>query len=139
MLDRKTISNYRQNKPTLIVKDLEKYGVPEGVTYRILLARGVFKWLARRRDLIKMKNAWRKQTTWVIEMIQSAKAQKNYKRRMYYKGYLAGLEMCRRDIEALCHSERWTVQDNDTSAEKWINIEANRVAEVSEFEYKVGH
>jgi hypothetical protein len=138
VLDSKTISNYRQNKPTLIVKDLEKYGVPGGVTYRILLARGVFKWLARRRDLIKLKIQWRKQTTWVIEMIQSAKAQKNYKRRMYYKGYLAGLEMCRRDIEALCHSERWTVQDNDTYAQTWLDDEKGRVEEMQAFDVKVG-
>jgi len=123
MLDRKTINNYSQNRPSLIAKDLKKFGVPEDTTYRILLARGVFKWLAKRRDLIKIKNNWRARTTEVISMIRVAKAQKDHKGHIWLKGYLACLEDNRQDIGAICHGERWIAPDNDSTASRWLSTE----------------
>lgn len=134
----KSISHYRQNKPTLIAKDLERYGVPRNVTYRILLARGIFKWLAKRRDLIKLKIEWRKKTTRVITAIQIAKAQKNYGQRMYWKGYLKSLERCREDVEKICHSDRWTVPDNDSFAADWFDEETEFIGELRDFGKRVG-
>jgi len=42
-LNPRDIWELRQNKPTLIVRDLADYGVPVPVAYSILLGRGVFK------------------------------------------------------------------------------------------------
>ena len=55
------IWEFAQNKPTLIVNDIiEKYPeVNPDFIYDILLKRGVFKWLAVRRDIIKLKNRWK--------------------------------------------------------------------------------
>jgi len=121
MLSPKTIWNYKQNKPTLIVHDFESHGVPAEVTYRILLTRGVFKWLSVRRDLIKLKNTWKFRITSTISKIHDAKKQKDYGRLMWLRGYLKAYEECRGEIRALCHSERWQAPDFDVEAQKYLN------------------
>ena len=71
---RATIWMERQNKPSLVVRDLEPLlapGVRRSVIYESLLRRGVFKWLAVRRDLIRLKNLWK---TRVTESIARQKA-----------------------------------------------------------------
>jgi hypothetical protein len=105
------IWNYRQNKPSYVCRDLEALaGVPQGLTARILVARGVTKWLAVRRRLIVLKNAWKEQ----IRTLHGQQAKAKRDRDFYYrKGYLAALEQCRAEVRELCHSERWAWPDHD--------------------------
>lgn len=55
----KTIWNFRQNNPELIIRDAEEYlGLTEEqceILRKILLARGVNKWFKVRRDIIAFK------------------------------------------------------------------------------------
>ena len=123
-MNRSNIWNFAQNKPSLVVDDLiEMLGHTElgyhmdqeyekglkSNLYSVLLKRGVFKWLAVRRDLIKLKNAWKQE----IVGLQGRKTE-------YQKGYLKALEKCRADVRALCHSDRWRAPDNDRRAQKWL-------------------
>ena len=126
MLTSKTIWNYKQNKPTLIVHDFESHGVPAEVTYRILLTRGVFKWLSVRRNLIKLKNIWKSRITSIISDIHDAKRQKDYGRLMWLRGYLKAYEECRSEVRALCHSERLQAPDFDKEAQKYLNSLSHR-------------
>ena len=100
---------YRQNRPILIARDLEQYGVPKEVTMEILLKRGVFKWLAVRRQLIKLKNKWKEE----IRELNRKKTERE-------KGYLEALIKCREEIRRLCHSERLQAPDNDRYAIRFI-------------------
>ena len=118
------IWNYSQNKPSLIAKDFaEIYGIPPEESLRILMARGVFKWLAVRRELIKLKNSWKKQITEYqkrvaglkLEVTLTGKPSANYNYG-YAKGYQAALTQCRNEVRALCHSERWVAPDYDVKA-----------------------
>ena len=114
--DRKTIWNFAQNKPSLIVKDIcAKYpDVDPDFVYEVLLKRGIFKWLAVRRDLIKLKNTWRDKVTELCHGKRNKKDKKEV-------GYLKALEDCRKDIRELCHSERWRAPDFDKGAIKFLN------------------
>lgn len=115
MLNRIEINECKQNKPTQVVRDLEKWA-PSGVIYETLLRRGVFKWLSVRRSLIKLKETWKKRITESIERQKLVTGPRvNYER-----GYRKGIEECRNELRALCHSDRWQVQDNDEMAERWF-------------------
>jgi hypothetical protein len=131
----------------LIVDDLAPY-VGADVVYKVLLRRGVFKWLAVRRHLIRYKNCWRHESTQMQKriretkrdihavrgeldkvredgdtwMMQFAEWRLRYKQRelAYTRGYLAALEKMRAEVDDLCHYPRWTVQDNDRRALKWL-------------------
>lgn len=108
---RKNIWGFAQNKPTLVVKDIcEKYpDVEPDFIYEVLLKRGVFKWLAVRRDLIKLKNIWKGE---VRDL--------NRKKNKEEKGYLKALLKCRAQVRKLCHSERWTAPDFDRQANIYL-------------------
>ena len=108
---KKTIWLFAQNKPSLVVKDIrEKYPeIPEDFLYEVLLKRGVFKWLAVRRDLIKLKDKMRKE----IAELNRKKSQKE-------KGYAHALIKCRADIRKLCHSDRWRAPDFDKQANQYL-------------------
>ena len=107
------IWEYKQNKPSLIIKDIvEKYpDIDEEFLYEVLLKRGVFKWLAVRRDLIKLKEKWREE---IRDLNEKSKTQKE-------KGILNTLVRCRQEIRKLCHSERWRAPDFDRKANKFLN------------------
>lgn len=106
-----TIWNFAQNKPSLVVQDIiDKYpDVDPNFIYQVLLQRGVFKWLSVRRDLIKLKNEWRKE----IRELNRKKTQKE-------KGYYKALLKCRVCIRQLCHSERWVAPDFDRQAKRFL-------------------
>jgi hypothetical protein len=118
------IWQYKQNKPSLIAKDMaEIYGVPPEGTLRILMARGVFKWLAVRRELIKFKIRLKAEITRKqVECYFTKKGlpcnnnPASHYRYGYYKGYHDALTRCRNEIRTLCHSERWKAPDNDGKA-----------------------
>lgn len=120
VLNPKSIWNYAQNKPTLIAKDFEKLGIPRDVTYRILLQRGVFKWLSVRRDLIKLKNEWREEITKTIAQIRHAKESNDRDRLYYLRGYLKALEGHRERVRAMTHNERWQAPDFDKGAREFL-------------------
>ena len=102
----------RQNKPSLIVYDIvERYpNVDAEFIYEVLLRRGVFKWLAVRRDLIKLKEEWKKK---IREL--------NRKKTQQEKGYLKALEKCRAQVRDLCHSPRWRAPDFDKKSQQFLD------------------
>ena len=114
MLDRKSIWCIRQNKPSYVAKDLAIFGVPEKITHRILLARGVYKWFSVRRQLIKLKDVWKSRIRVAHEEIR------NTKNRSYLKGYLKAYEEARKEVRVLCHSERWQAPDFDRDAQRFL-------------------
>ena len=64
--------------------------------YGVLLQRGVFKWLAVRRDLFRLKVSWGEEITDIIRAIIVVKELNMPHRHHWLKGYLAGVEHCRR-------------------------------------------
>ena len=104
-----TINEIAQNKPTLIVLDLLAFGVPEEAAYSILLKRGIFKWLACREDLIRLKDCMKKE----IRALNRKKSDKE-------KGYLKALEKYRKEIRFICHSPRIRVQTTDSKAQEFL-------------------
>jgi hypothetical protein len=115
------IDNIKQNKPSLIVNDLEAYGVPSNITMKILLGRGVCKWLAVRRKLIKLKYIWKDRIKRTVESIKLCKEDPILSYDLgFYRGYLAALEDCRKEVRELCRSSRWQVPDNDTRANNFL-------------------
>jgi len=115
---------FRQNRPTLIAQDLEAWGVPRSATYAILLARGVFKWLAVRRDLIRLKNLWAHEAASVRRQIAKAEAEGRAHDSARLRERVATLADCRDDIRALCHSERWRAPAFDGAACAWLHSKA---------------
>ena len=93
------------------MKDIvEKYPeVDPDFIYEVLLKRGIFKWLAVRRDMIKLKNLWRDEITSL-----------NRKKTAEEKGFYKALLMCRGQIRTLCHSERFRAPDFDSGANQYL-------------------
>lgn len=115
-----TIEHYRQNKPSLIAADLEAaFSVPREASYAILMARGVFKWLAVRRDLIALKNLWRNEITRNLELLREAKRIGDRAAVGRLRGEIAALTRCRQQVRALCHSGRWRAPAFDGPACVW--------------------
>lgn len=111
---RGNILEYSQNKPSLIAKDLEKiFDVPRSATLKILMARGVFKWLSVRRKLIRLKNDWKGRIRNTIGIIIDCKKSNNKTDLQYWRGYLKAYEECRKEVRSLCNSQRWSCPDND--------------------------
>jgi len=115
-----TIEHYRQNKVKHILTDLEALGVSRLAGAKVLLARGVFKWFAVRRSLIKRKEQWKKSETILYGCLRSAKRERDYYHIAWFRGYIAALQACRADIRHLCKSSRWQAQDNDTEAQRLL-------------------
>lgn len=123
------IWEYTQNKPSLIANDMEQlFNVPKLATLKILMARGVFKWLSVRRELIKIKNIWKNK---IVKLNNEIKILKSFVKNNpdnpvkqysygYAKGYKKALEDCRKEIRKMCHSERWRTPDFDQKALKII-------------------
>ena len=113
------IWQYKQNKPKLIANDLNKlYNIPKNITHKILIARGVYKWLSVRRNLIKLKDVWKTRLTECYLNVNN----KPYDplERAWKRGYIKALEECRKEIRLLCHSERWQAPDDDKEAQNII-------------------
>lgn len=126
------IWTYRQNKPTLVVRDLARYGVPAPVVYAVLMARGVFKWLAVRRDLIKLKKLWRSEITTAHARLLTAKRDRDRDAIHRLRGEIAVMVRYRQQVRALCHSARWRAPDFDGGAWNWMQeIAPGVVSDVS--------
>jgi flagellar biosynthesis/type III secretory pathway protein FliH len=125
------IWNYKQNKPSLIAKDIEELTMlPQRMCMKILMSRGVFKWFRVRREIIRLKESWKKQITMLQGAIQGNKETINTKEKPTYadhynhgyaKGYHDALTECRNQIRLLCHSQRWTCPDNDIKSWEILN------------------
>uniref|UniRef100_A0A6M3KZY8 Uncharacterized protein n=1 Tax=viral metagenome TaxID=1070528 RepID=A0A6M3KZY8_9ZZZZ len=134
ILTSKSIHSIKQNKLSLVADDMAKHGVPHDVTYSVLLARGIGKWLSVRRDLIKLKGIWlsrlkaalmaqytERGMAWMLHWIGGRRYHEALMGVAYWKGYRRAVEECRKDIRVLCHSPRWQVPDNDNRATKWFD------------------
>lgn len=111
---RDNIWTYPQNRPSQIIADFERlFGVPRESTALILMARGVCKWLAARRDVIRLKDVWKSRVTAIIDDIHTAKRLRDREQLLYLRGYLKAHEECRAELLDICHSERWRLPDHD--------------------------
>ena len=106
------INSYKQNKPSYIVDDIiRRYPeVDPDFIFDTLLKRGVFKWLAVRRDIIKLKTQWKKE----VRELNRRKSDKEI-------GYLHALEKCRGEVRALCHSNRFRAPDFDRISVEFLD------------------
>ena len=114
------IWQYKQNQPSLIISDMATLGIPERVTAKILMARGVYKWLAARRDFIKLKNSIRDELTSLYRAIEKGEIQRNSPAHFEAKGRIKALQEVRAEIRKICHSERWRFPDNDIKSKRKI-------------------
>lgn len=117
LLTPELIWGIEQNKPSLVAKDLQAFGVPPEITHSVLLARGVYKWLSVRRHIIKLKNVWKARIVETLAKLKEAKRSRNDYEVGYLRGYLKAYEECRGEVRALCHSERWQAPDFDRKAQ----------------------
>jgi hypothetical protein len=107
------IHSYKQNRPDLICKDFKKiFGISEKLTARILMARGVYKWLAARRDFIKLKDEIKDELTILYGQVGNLSGKERYQ----MQGRIKALEDCRKKIRSICHSHRWRIPDNDKNS-----------------------
>jgi len=115
---------YRQNQPKLVARDLARLAdVPHAVTHAVLVARGVYKWLAVRRDLIRLKDKWKAQVRlahYAVTACRRGARKVDGRPREWWRGYLAAKTEDRADVRALCHSERWRAPDNDDEAQAFL-------------------
>ena len=116
---RDNIWQFTQNKPTLVARDLEQF-VPADVIYAALLRRGVFKWLAVRRDLIRLKDSWKREIIVTLAEIRRAKATGDRDALHRARGRLEAIVSCRESVRSLCHSDRWQCPDHDSKAREWL-------------------
>ena len=119
------IWNYPQNKPSLITRDFyDLYGIPQLDSARILMSRGVFKWFAGRRKLLKLKESIKAELK--LRYMSANEFKKNMEStnsKDFYmnKGAIKALEHVLKEIQAIGHAPRWDVQDNDRRSKelKW--------------------
>ena len=98
----KTIWNFRQNNPELIIQDLGLYldldDEQKELVRKVLLARGVNKWFKVRRDLI----AYKKQMRNTIKALYSEHNKEN-------KELIKLAESVRHNLKVLCKTDRWQI------------------------------
>ena len=105
-----TIPQYCQNRVRYVLRDattvlgLDNEQVA-GLA-KVLLARGVCKWLRCRRDIIRAKHEWKGRITEIQAELQDGVTGK---RREQLRGELKALIRCREEVRAICHSNRWVL------------------------------
>ncbi len=122
-MDARSIENERQNKPTLIVRDLAAFDVPPDAAYEILLRRGVFKWLSARRRIIRLKDDIKREVT--LSLVRQRGAVDGNDK-AFERGYRKAKEEDRASIRAICHSPRWQAPDFDRDARRWLTKRTTR-------------
>ena len=98
-----TINNFRQNCPELVIHDARRMLLLSDnqleLLRKILLARGVNKWLKARRDIITLKH----ETKTLIK-----KLSKEYNRDdPTHRECMKLLVYMRTQLREICHQERW--------------------------------
>lgn len=126
-LNQKDIWCIAQNKPSLVAEDFESLGIDKNITYSILLARGIFKWLACRRDIIRLKDDIKTEVkqslsciTYLKQQIKNTGKQQYHYDLHYMRGYLKAKEEDRYRIRRICHSERFRCPDFDKNANEFL-------------------
>ena len=159
------IDSMKQNKATYIVNDLLNASLPiehggwlwhlsmeakRSALYRVLLNRGVFKWFAARRDLIKFKNRLRLMISYQNDLLRDMKkriveADAIVQRAMIdgsievpvaqaaqaevialtlkrerIRGEMNAYVFVRQELRGICHSPRARFADNDSRARDWF-------------------
>lgn len=112
------IWNLAQNKPSLILDDLRRIGVDNEDAATILIARGVTKWLACHRDIIKLKDVIKKELSSLYEQIGNRSILRGTDEYLIAKGRMKALEEVRASLRGICHSPRLRSPDNDTRFNK---------------------
>lgn len=120
VVNRSTIWALEQAKPSLVAEDLAPWGVPSFAVHETLLKRGIYKWLAARRDIIKLKNRIRERLRVAHEEVR--KHPRNSRARKRWQGRIETLEWVLREIRAITHSSRWRAPDNDEEAQRYLAL-----------------
>lgn len=121
MLDPNSIDQQRTCKVRLIAQDLSKW-VEESKVYESLLRRGVFKWWAVRRKLIKLRWMMRR---WIAESEDYKKHwRKHGQEHLYWheKGYQRALIEMQDRLKRLIISERLQHDPKDREAYEYMNF-----------------
>jgi len=125
------IAQYKQNRIKLVVKDLSHYA-PEEAIRKVLLKRGINKWLYCRKRFIGLKNELKDEVTFILAEMQIIKAerrdlskqlkadtaskdQKILKKELYklckkydkLVGRLNATSTIKENIRSVCHLSRW--------------------------------
>ena len=109
-LSPETIWMFKQNRPSLVVRDVCSLPVEKIVpteVENILLKRGVNKWLRNRREIIKLKNRMKNDITGTLAEMRAARQEKNWHHHQYLRGQLKILMRVREELRTICKSERW--------------------------------
>lgn len=113
----KTIWNFRQNHPELVVRDLKEHLQLDeeqcDLVRKVLLARGINKWLKVRRDLI----AFKKQLKHRLKAVDAERANhpKRSPRHRELTAELKVLMETRGILKSLCMTNRWQIWPREIS------------------------
>ncbi len=105
------VAQFRQNLARLVVRDArEILGLDDqqaSMVAKILVARGVTKWLNCRKLLLHAKDTWKRQ----IVNLNTQLTQKNLSplTRERLRGRLSELVRCREEVRTICKTNRWTL------------------------------
>ena len=129
LLDPDNIWRIEQNKPSLVVRDIKHLypDVDEDTIYKILLGRGVFKWLAVRRELIKLKDEIKEELTRLYKQVENM--QKGTREHRELVGRIKALEWTRSRIREMTHSDRFIAPDNDREAQEFLQRLLDQIKE----------
>jgi hypothetical protein len=124
----RTIWNFQQNNPELVIKDAKEYlGLNEEqceLLRTIMLARGVNKWLKVRRDLIAYKKQLKHELKNVGKQANELKQymkENGFNEKIHHQ-YIVSKELhkklcqIRGDLKALCMTDRWQIWPKSTSS-----------------------
>lgn len=102
-LSPKTVNNFRQNTPELIIRDAKRMlhltDAQCETLQQILLARGVNKWFKARRDIIGLKHA--------IRIIIHMRSADYNKRNPEHKAAMRWLTTFQGMLGEICKQPRW--------------------------------
>lgn len=128
------IENYRQNYPELVIQDAKNYlnlnDEQCEILRNVLLARGINKWLAVRKDLVTYKTTIKKEITKLCNELHNVRMElRNYpkmtrgemsheefkkwrnigKKRVEMKYRLKCLNEVQKELNKMCHSPRYVI------------------------------
>lgn len=116
-----SLNQERQNKPIYIARELAQYGVPEAVVMEILLRKGCFKWLAVRRDLIRLKHQWKADLTYLNKLLALSKGYRDLRHlRGRWRLEHRMLQQYYGQVQRLCKGPRAQAPDNDRQAVRFL-------------------
>lgn len=113
-LSPETINNFRQNSPELVIRDARDIlGLNDDqceTLRKILMARGINKWLKARRDIIRLKHDVK---------ADIVKLHSNYRKWCPEdRASIKLLNSFRERLRRICHQPRWVEWPNIASAAK---------------------